>query len=176
MNGRLPLLTLLAAFAVPGLARAAAETAPAPLAADFAAGSSAAKNAVEDQRALAAGAAEPAAKKDAAPKPVEFSLASNDSNSPEIYRALIASGAKPVCATETVDEGGFPRVHEACDAAGGGLDHVTVYHNYILWQTTQNVKVSGDVHCWQKWIAPGGVHRRPSSLWTFCAFRGTVEP
>jgi hypothetical protein len=110
----------------------------------------------------------------AAAKVQHFSLASNDTNSPEIFREVAAVTA-PECVEEVIDDGGFPTRHRTCRVAGR-LDRVTVFRNEIVWRSTKVVKVIGDIRCRERWISNGGArHSGRLQLWTFCDFDGTVE-
>jgi hypothetical protein len=151
MNRRIAAI-LSAAVCALAFGRAAAEPAEASLSVGFSAAASAV----------------------AAAKLEHFSLASNDTNSPEIFREVAAVSA-PECVEEVIDDGGFPTRHKTCRVAGR-LERVTVFRNEIIWRSTKVVDVVGDIRCGERWIATGGARRSGRlQLWTFCDFDGTVE-
>lgn len=105
----------------------------------------------------------------AAATPVVRTIASNNSNAPDLYARLAAQGNVPTC--QHVHVAGADAPLKACRVAGR-LDHFTVHINDLLWWYSYPVDPIGDTACRQEWIAQTNSHGAPErpQLWYFCRF------
>ncbi len=103
--------------------------------------------------------------------PVERTIASNNSNAPDIYNRLVAAGGAPSCEQSQVSGDPFGPTRKACRVSGR-LAHFTVHINDLLWWYSYPVSPIGDTSCRQQWIAQTTSHGRPGEpeLWYFCTF------